>query len=112
MWLIPVPPIAAWWKLWLSGYFSASRFSTGGLRDATKIGRRQCDESGFGGVVDADEIARLRRHHELGALAEMRSRPAVFGDDPLGQQVRDRLSMHRPIGAEDVIETAVLADDD
>ena len=45
-------------------------------------------------------------------FAEMRPRRAVWADDAFDQKVRNRISARRNMGAVEVIEALVLADND
>ena len=79
-------------------------------RRAPELGRRQRRIRRLG--LGADVIARLAGRAVLRRRREIRAGRAVLLDNSLRQQVRDSLAGARLIEAEDVIEGAVLADDD
>src|SRR5262249_48299093 len=88
----------------------------GGRRQAADVGRWRGRIERLVGRLGADEeLAEVRRRHqlELVALGEVRARRAVGLDDALRQQVQRLLvPAGRHVGGEDMIEAAVLADDD
>ncbi len=53
----------------------------------------------------------MRRHGKLRGASEIGSRRAIGIDDALGQEIRDRLPVPRNVSAEDMVEGAVLADE-
>ena len=74
-----------------------------------------CRQGRVAGLVlrgDRDEIAGLARGRELLCFGEMRPRRAVRADDAFDQKVRNRIPARRNMGAVEVIEALVLADND
>src|SRR5258705_385067 len=86
-----------------------------GERSGGVSARKGWWQDGIGRVVEGTETEPVVIAVDgggLGGQSKVRPRRAIFVHNALGEQVVDALSPFRFVGGEDVIEGAVLADDD